>query len=281
MIVVTGATGNVGRPLVEALAAVGEQVTAVSRRPTGAELPEGVRHHRADLADPGSLRPVLDGADALFLLFAGELLAGTAQTGALLDVARSAGVRRVVLLSSQAAGTRPEAVSHAPMRAFEDAVRPSGLDWTILRPGGFASNAFAWTESVRKERMIAAPFADVGLPVVDPEDIAEVAAATLRGRGHAGRTYELTGPAPVSPRQQAQTIGDALGEPVRFTELSRERARAEMLRFMPEPVADGTLDILGEPTAAEQRVSPDVERVLGRPPRAFADWARRTAGLFR
>ncbi|MGW3429618.1 NAD(P)H-binding protein [Streptomyces melanosporofaciens] len=281
MIVVTGATGNVGRPLVEALAAVGEQVTAVSRRPDGTELPEGVRHHRADLADPGSLRPALEGADALFLLFAGELLAGTAQTGALLDVARSADVRRVVLLSSQAAGTRPDAVSHAAMRAFEDTVRPSGLDWTILRPGGFASNAFAWTESVRKERMIAAPFADVGLPVVDPEDIAEVAAATLRGRGHAGRTYELTGPAPVSPRQQAQTIGDALGEPVRFTELSRERARAEMLRFMPEPVADGTLDILGEPTAAEHRVSPDVERVLGRPPRAFADWAMRNIAAFR
>lgn len=281
MIVVTGATGNVGRPLVEALAAVGEQVTAVSRRPTGAELPEGVRHHRADLADPGSLRPVLDGADALFLLFAGELLAGTAQTGALLDVARSAGVRRVVLLSSQAAGTRPEAVSHAPMRAFEDAVRPSGLDWTILRPGGFASNAFAWAESIRKERMVATPFADVGLPVVDPADIAEVAAAALREPGHAGRTYELTGPAPVSPRQQAQTIGDALGEPVRFTELSREQARAEMLRFMPEPVADGTLDILGEPTAAEHRVSPDAERVLGRPPRAFADWAMRNIAAFR
>ncbi|MFD5389349.1 NAD(P)H-binding protein [Streptomyces sp. NPDC127074] len=281
MIVVTGATGNVGRPLVEALAAVGEQVTAVSRRPDGTELPEGVRHHRADLADPGSLRPALEGADALFLLFAGELLAGTAQTGALLDVARSADVRRVVLLSSQAAGTRPDAVSHAAMRAFEDTVRPSGLDWTILRPGGFASNAFAWAESVRKERMIAAPFADVGLPVVDPADIAEVAAAALREPGHAGRTYELTGPAPVTPRGQAHAIADALGEPVRFTELSREQARAEMLRFMPEPVADGTLDILGEPTADEQRVSPDVERVLGRPPRAFADWAMRNIAAFR
>ncbi|MBL1115012.1 NAD(P)H-binding protein [Streptomyces sp. 110] len=281
MIVVTGATGNVGRPLVETLVASGERVTAVSRRPTGTELPEGVRHHRAELADPGSLRPALEGADALFLLFAGELLAGTARTGELLDVARSAGVRRVVLLSSQAAGTRPEAVSHAPMRAFEDAVRKSGLDWTILRPGGFASNAFAWAESVRKERVIAAPFADVGLPVVDPADIAEVAAATLREPGHAGRMYELTGPAPVTPRGQAHAIADALGEPVRFTELSREQARAEMLRFMPEPVADGTLDILGEPTAAEQRVSPDVERVLGRPPRAFADWAMRNIAAFR
>ncbi|MGW7751887.1 NAD(P)H-binding protein [Streptomyces violaceusniger] len=281
MIVVTGATGNVGRPLVEALAAVGEQVTAVSRRPGGTELPEGVRHHQADLADPGSLRPALDGADALFLLFAGELLTGERPVRELLETAGSAGVRRVVVLSSQAAETRPQAISHAPLRALEEAVRASGLDWTVLRPGGFGSNAFAWAESVRTRRTVAAPFGDVGLPVVDPADIAEVAAATLRGRGHAGRTYELTGPAPVAPRQQAQTIGDALGEPVRFTELSREQARAELLRFMPEPVADGTLDILGEPTAAEQRVSPDVERVLGRPPRAFADWAMRNIAAFR
>lgn len=281
MIVVTGATGNVGRPLVETLAASGERVTAVSRRPTGTELPEGVRHHRADLADPGSLRPALEGADALFLLFAGESPAGTARTGGLLDTARSAGVRRVVLLSSQAAGTRPDAVSHAPMRAFEETVRRSGLDWTVLRPGGFASNAFAWAESVREERVIAAPFAEVGLPVVDPADIAEVAAVALREPGHAGRTYELTGPAPISPRGQADAIADALGEPLRFTELSREQARAQMLRFMPEPVADGTLDILGEPTADERRVSPDVERVLGRPPRAFADWAPRNIAAFR
>ncbi|MBO3679923.1 NAD(P)H-binding protein [Streptomyces sp. NEAU-YJ-81] len=281
MIVVTGATGNVGRPLVEALAAIGEQVTAVSRRPGGAELPEGVRHHQADLADPGSLRPALDGADALFLLFAGELPIGEQLVRELLETAGSAGVRRVVVLSSQAAGSRPQAMSHAPLRALEEAVRASGLDWTVLRPGGFGSNAFAWAGSVRTRRTVAAPFGDVGLPVVDPADIAEVAAATLRGRGHAGRTYELTGPAPVSPRQQAQTIGDALGEPVRFTELSREQARAEMLRFMPEPVADGTLDILGEPTAAEQRVSPDVERVLGRPPRAFTDWAMRNIAAFR
>ncbi|MER8153962.1 NAD(P)H-binding protein [Streptomyces sp. NPDC094472] len=281
MIVVTGATGNVGRPLVEALAAVGEQVTAVSRRPTGTELPEGVRHHRADLTDPGSLRPALDGVDALFLLFAGELLTGEQPVRELLKDAGSAGARRVVVLSSQAAATRPQAASHAPVRAFEEAVRASGLDWTVLRPGGFGSNAFAWAGSVRTRRTVAAPFGDVGLPVVDPADIAEVAAATLRGRGHAGRTYELTGPAPVSPRQQAQMIGDALGEPVRFTELSREQARAEMLRFMPEPVADGTLDILGEPTADEQRVSPDVERVLGRPPRHFAEWAIRNITAFR
>ncbi|MGP3942289.1 NAD(P)H-binding protein [Streptomyces sp. 6N106] len=281
MIVVTGATGNVGRPLVEALAAGGEQVTAVSRRPAGPELPAGVRHHQADLADRGSLRPALDGADALFLLFAGEVPIGERLVRELLEDAGSAGARRVVALSSQAVGSRPRAASHAPLRALEEAVRASGLAWTVLRPGGFASNAYAWAESVRTRRTVAAPFGDVGLPVVGPADITEVAAATLRGQGHAGRTYELTGPAPVSPREQARTIGDVLGEPVRFTELSREQARAEMLRFMPEPVADGTLDILGEPTADEQRVSPDVEQVLGRPPRHFAEWALRNITAFR
>lgn len=162
MIVVTGATGNVGRPLVQALVAAGEQVTAVSRRPPD---PPAGRHRQADLTDPRSLGPVLDGADALFLLVVGENPRG------ILDVAKASGVRRVVLLSSQGAGTRPESY-HQP-RTFEDAVRQSGLDWTILRPAGFDSNAFLWMAGVRAQRTVAAPFPDVGLPTIDPSDIAE------------------------------------------------------------------------------------------------------------
>jgi uncharacterized protein YbjT (DUF2867 family) len=164
---------------------------------------------------------------------------------------------------------------------IEDAVRGSGMSWTILRPGGFNSNAYAWAEPVRAHRSVAAPFGDVGLPTVDPDDIAEVAAVALREDGHDGRIYELTGPAPSTPRQRAAAIGEALGEPVRFVEQTREEARAEMLRFMPEAVVETTLAILGDPTGAEQRVSPDVGRVLGRAPRSFADWARRYVAAFR
>ncbi|NUW43881.1 NAD(P)H-binding protein [Nonomuraea rhodomycinica] len=269
MIVVTGATGNVGRALVDTLAAAGEQVTAVSRRP--AQVPDGVRHHSADLGDPASLRPALDGAAALFLLVAGD------DPHAILK--QAAGVGRIVLLSSQGAGSRPEVYRHPAL--FERAVRESGADFTILRPGGFASNAFAWAESIRTTRTAAAPFGDVGLPVIDPADIAEVAAAVLRGAGHAGRTYELTGPAPVTPRERAAAIGAALGEPVRFVEQTREEARTQMLQVMPEPVVEGTLAILGAPTAAERAVSPDVERVLGRAPRTFAEWAARNVPAFR
>ncbi|WP_326823039.1 hypothetical protein [Streptosporangium sp. NBC_01756] len=114
------------------------------------------------------------------------------------------------------------------------------MDWTILRPGGFASNAFVWAETIRTQRTAAAPFGDTGLPFIDPADIGEVAAAALREDGHAGQVYELTGPALSTPRQRAEAIGDALGEPIRFIEQTRDEARAQMLQFMPEVVVETT-----------------------------------------
>jgi uncharacterized protein YbjT (DUF2867 family) len=269
----------VGRVLVEALAAAGEQVTAVSRGTLPVSVPEGVRHEQADLAEPETLRQVVDGASALFLLVAG---AGAHLSPAdILDVAKAGGVERIVVVSSQAAGTRPQSVSHAPLRGMEDVVQGSGLAWTILRPGGFASNAFAWAEPVRTQRTVAAPFGDVGLPIVDPTDIAEVAAKVLLEDQHAGRIYELTGPALTTPRQRAQSIGEALGQPVRFVDQTREEARAQMLQFMPEPVVEGTLAILGEPTPAEQQISPQTEQILGRAARTFDDWAQANIHAFR
>ncbi|MEU9861769.1 NAD(P)H-binding protein [Streptomyces sp. NPDC047971] len=281
MMVVTGATGNVGRSLVRLLASASEDVTATSRGISEADVPPGVRHVRSDLIEAESLRPVFDGADALFLQSGGPS-AHRLDPYAVLDAAKAGSIGRVVLLSSQGVATRPGSASHGDTgRAIEDAVRESGLEWTILRPGGFASNAFAWVESVRARREVAAPFADTGLPVIDPDDIAEVGAVALRKDGHGGEIYELTGPALSTPRERAEAISAALGEPVRFVEQTREEARAQMLRFMPEPVVETTLAILGEPNPAEQRVSPRVEQVLGRAPRTFADWARRYVAAFR
>ncbi|MFH8632205.1 NAD(P)H-binding protein [Streptomyces lydicus] len=281
MIAVTGATGNVGRSLVQVLAAAGEQMTATARGISEGDVPQVVRHQRADLIDPQSLQPVFDGADALFLQSGGPS-AHLLSPRDILDVAKAGGVRRVVLLSSQGVATRPQSASHGGTgRSIEDAVRDSGMDWTILRPAGFDSNAYAWAESVRTRREIAAPFADIGLPTIDPDDIAEVAAAALREDGHAGGVYELTGPALSTPRQRAEAIADALGEPLRFIEQTRDEAGAQMLQFMPESVVQTTLAILGEPTPGEQRISPDVERVLGRAPRTFSAWAQRHIAAFR
>jgi uncharacterized protein YbjT (DUF2867 family) len=272
-IVVTGATGNVGRTLVRLLAEAGEQVTAVARRIGPADVPQGVRVAAADLAEPASLRPALAGAGALFLLVAGE------DPDDIMAEARAAGVRKVVLLSSQGVGTRPQAYEHAAR--FETTVTSSGLDWTVLRSGGMASNAFAWAESIRTQRSAAAPFADVALPFVDPDDVAAAGAVVLREDGHKAATYVLTGPEATSPRQRAAAIADALGEPVRFIEQTAEQARTQMSRFMPLPVVEGTLAILGAPTAEEQQVSTGIPDLLGRPATPFSEWARRNAAVFR
>jgi uncharacterized protein YbjT (DUF2867 family) len=280
MYVVTGATGNVGRTLVRVLAGAGAPVTAVSRRGVSGEVPDGVRSVAADLAEPASLAPALTGARALFLHDGGA--AHLLPAAEIVAAARDAGVRRIVLLSSLGVATRPESPSHGvALRTVEDAVTASGVPWTVLRAGGFASNALAWAESVRTRRVAAAPYGDVGLPVVDPDDIAEVAAAALREDGHAGTVLELTGPAPTTPRERAAAIARAIGEPVRFAEQTPDEALAQMLAFMPEPVARTTLDILGSPREGEVRVSPDVDKVLGRPARPFAAWAERNAAAFR
>ncbi|GAA2647907.1 MULTISPECIES: SDR family oxidoreductase [Streptomyces] len=279
MIVVTGATGNVGRPLTRALAKAGEEVLAVSRHK--APVPDGVRRLAADLAEPAALQPVLAGAKALFLLLSGDLHGPGTGPAETVNRAAAAGVRRVVLLSTQGVATRPYGPTRIAMRALEETVRESGMEWSILRPGGFASNALWWAPAVRAQRAVAAPFADVGVPVIDPWDIAEVAAACLLEDRHLGGVYELTGPEVITPRQQAQAIATALGSPLRVHDLTRDEAKAAMTRNMPAELADDTLDILGAPSDAELRISPAVQQVLTRPARPFADWAARNVAAFR
>ena len=274
MIVVTGATGNVGRTLVRVLAEAGEQVTAVARGIGGQQVPPGVRAVAADLTAPASLEPAFAGASALFLLVAGD------EPAEILKRARAAGVGKVVLLSSQGVGSRPGG-AYAQAAGFEEAVAASGLEYTVLRSGGLASNALAWAGTVRAARTAAAPFAEVALPFVDPDDVAAVAAAVLTGDGPHGATYVLTGPEATTPRQRAVAVAAAIGEPVAFAEQTREEAYAQLTAFLPVPVVEGTLAILGEPSAAETAVSPDVARLLGRPAAPFATWANRNAAAFR
>jgi uncharacterized protein YbjT (DUF2867 family) len=283
MIVITGATGNVGRPLTESLVSAGHAVTAVARG-TSADLPSGpgiipVTTDLTDSAAARSLAAGMAGAEALFLLVPGS--GAGVDAPALLEAATTAGVRRIVLLSSQAVGTRPGAIAYAPMAAIETAVTRSGLQWTILRAGGLATNAFAWAPTVRARQTVLAPYGDVALPAIDPLDIAEVAAAALTGGGHLGQTYVLTGPDATTPRERTQIIATAIGRHLAFIEVSHDDAREQMLQVMPAPVADATLTILGQPTPEEVQGSPDAEKVLGRRGRSFADWAKRNAGAFR
>ncbi|MFC4910699.1 SDR family oxidoreductase [Actinomadura gamaensis] len=279
MIVVTGATGNVGRTLVRLLAEEGHQVTAVSRRITDADVPSGVRAVAADLADSPALPAFPAAMDAVFLMIGGDLMMSGDPARVVAPFARAG---RIVLLSSQGVATRPDSPSHGrAFAAYEQAVMDSGTAWTILRPGGFASNSYAWVPSVRAARTVAAPFGDVPLPVIDPDDIAAVAAVALTRPGHEKAVYELTGPAATTPRERAGAIAEAIGEPLTFVDQTRDEARAQMLAFMPAPVADTTLDILGAPTVRERTATTDVETLLGRPATPFTAWAARNAPAFR
>ena len=237
-----------------------------------------VEHRVADLAQPATLGAALRGAQAMFLMIAGS--GDHLDPGAIITAAKVAGVRRIVLLSSIGTKTRPVAVSYEPLRRFEAEVQRADVAWTILRPGGFDSNAFGWIPGVRAQRTVAAPFADVGIPLVDPDDIAEVAAAALRG-DHTGQIYELTGPEWISPREQASVLAAALDTPLRFVEQTRAEAAAVWKQFMSSAIVETTLDALGQPNSDELMISPDIARVLGRAPRPFAAWAARNAPAFR
>lgn len=272
MIVVTGSTGNIGRPLVETLAAAGESVTAVSRH--AVELPQGVRHVTGDLADPRSLEPAFQGADRLFLMVPDPAL----PVAEIVKTARAAGIERIVLLSSQRAQTRDD---DPFLKGLEQTVTDAFPGWTVLRPGGFASNALLWSEAIRSSRTVRSPFADVALPPIDPADIAAVAVAALRADTHLGRYYTLNGPEALTPREQTAVIANALGEQVEFIEQTREEAFAQLSQIWPPAVVEKTLDALGTPTLEERTPSSDTELALGRPPHTFADWVARNIDAFR
>ena len=123
---------------------------------------------------------------------------------------------------------------------------------------------------VRAQRTVAAPFGDVAIPVVDPDDIAAVAAAALRDERHAGAIYELTGPEGIGPREQTNALAEAIGVALSFVELTRAQAAEAWRAFMPSTVVETTLDAIGTPNEIERRISPDVEQVLGRPAQSFA-----------
>ncbi|WP_433275718.1 NmrA family NAD(P)-binding protein [Pseudonocardia xinjiangensis] len=270
-ILVTGATGKAGRHVVEHLLRTGQDVRALTRRPERAALPAGVQVVAGDLTDPDTLGPAFDGVTAVHLLTTGGDDYATLTTGPeIADLAEKAGVRRVALLWNGQDGP------------VEQAVEASGLEWTRLQPVDFMSNALAWAASIATDGVVREPFADVPVAVVHEADVGAVAAAVLVGEGHAGRTYSITGPETLTPRQRVAVIAGAIGRPVEFVELTEEQARA---RWRADGYADELIDLLvawqSNPPAAASTVADTVERLTGRPPLRFDRWAAEQATAFR
>ena len=274
MIVVTGATGNVGAALVSTLARAGQGVRALVRE-SGRPVPDGVEPVMGDLNEPESLRPGLLGAHAVFLLSGYRDMAG------LLAEVRTAGVERVVLLSGggAAATNLDNAISRYQL-ASEDAVRASGVDWTIVRPYAFMSNALRWLPQLREGDVVRAPFADVANAVIDPYDIAAVAAVALTSGEHAGRIYRVSGPQSLRPADQLQILAERLGRDLRLEPMSNHAARADMLATTPAEYVDAFFTFYVDGAIDESEVLPTVQDVTGVPPRTFLEWVDAHADAF-
>lgn len=274
MILISGATGNVGGELLRQLHAEGVAVRALTRDPSRATFPAGVEVAEGDFAAPQTLTKAFAGVEAVFLMMSGN-------EAAVLKEAARAGVKRAVLLSSMAVDTRPDAYVGKVHRDAERAIEESGLEWTFLRPGQFASNTRGWAAQLAQGDVVRTPFAQVGLPAIHPGDIAAVARVALTQDGHAGKVYTLSGPAAVTPVEQVAAIGQAIGRQLRHEEITPEQATVQLSAHMPPEIVTATLEFLGSPTEAETQAVPTVETVTGKPARTFAQWARDNADLFR
>jgi uncharacterized protein YbjT (DUF2867 family) len=275
MILVTGATGNIGSELVAALAQAGQRVRALVRAPQTVTLPPDVQPVTGDLNRPESLADALTGVRAVFLL------PGYADMPGLLAHMRRAGVERVVLLSgsSAALADMSNAISRY-MTLSERATREAGVPWTFLRPRAFMSNALRWLPQLRAGDLVRVPFAGVAAATIDPADIAGVAARALTSDGHEGRIYELTGPDALLPADQVAVLAKVLGRDLRCESLPNEEARAQMDATMPAEYVDAFFRFYVDGTLDESQVLPTVREVTGHPPRTFELWAKAHAGAF-
>lgn len=280
MIVVTGATGTVGRHVVSLLLEQGASVRAVTRD-SSRVMNQGAEVVQADPTRPETMADAMKGAAALFL--SPPAVGGA--SAPLLELAGRRGVKKVVMLSSAAVDdtaavqTNPIAALH---RTIEESVEASGVDWTFVRPDMFATNTIRfWGAGIRQKRSVRAAFGDAALAPIDERDVAAVAVRALLSDDLVGRHDVITGPESLTQRRLAELIGAAIGQPISFVELSPSEALRELTAVgVPTGTAEALLEMHRRAVDSPTPVSDVPTRVLGRPAYTFAEWARRHAADF-
>jgi uncharacterized protein YbjT (DUF2867 family) len=272
-VLVTGATGRVGRMVIDQLIGAGVPVRALTRRPeAAATLPESLEVVTGDLTEPESLDAGLRGVGTVFLVWTAPPATAPAVIERL-----ATHVRRVVFLSSPHQTPHPFFQQPNPMAVLhadvERLIAAAGLESTIIRPGMFASNTlYWWASAIRDQGVVRWPYGAAETAPVDDRDVAAVAARTLYEDGHAGGDYVLTGPESLTQAKQVSIIGDVLGRQIRFEELSPDDFRAETEGSWPRPVVDMLLDAWGATIGRPAFVTSTVFDILGSAPRTFGEW---------
>ena len=279
MILVTGASGKVGGQALRRLAEKGLKVRAFVRDPAKVEaLGLGVEAVQGDLDKPETIPPAMAGVDKVFVVAGGWDI--PSEDGNVIAAAEEAGVGHVVLLSSL--GVEAGVASgpfHAP---GEQKLRSTSLDWTIIRPGFYMANALMWRDTVVGQGVVYEPTGTGRHALVHPADVGDVGAEVLAGDGHAGRTYELTGPEAISSADCAAALSEVLGREIRHVDVPEEAFRGGLAQAgVPAPVADNLARYYVMVKAGEfAMVTPTVSELLGRPARTFREWAAENAGAF-
>ncbi|HXH50128.1 MAG TPA: NAD(P)H-binding protein [Terriglobia bacterium] len=279
-VLVIGATGTVGRHVVFQLLARGKQVRALTRNPQASRLPPQVEVVRGDLTFPETLDACLEGIDAVFLVWTAP---PASVTPALERISRQA--QRIVFLSAPHKTAHPLFQQPNPVAKLhgqiEKLIETSRIQWTVLRPGMFASNAlFWWAPQIRAGDVVRWPFAAAPTAPIHEHDIAAVGVRALCEDGHAGAEYVLTGPESLSQARQVSIIGSAIGRPLRFEEISPDDARRQLLALMPASIIDMLLKAWAAAMGQPAYVTSAVAEITGAPPRSFLDWAHDHAEQF-
>jgi uncharacterized protein YbjT (DUF2867 family) len=278
VILVTGATGTVGRQVVTQLSERDVPVRAVTRDPSSAGLPAGVEVVRGDLADPASLEPHLAGVDSVFLVWPFTSPELTAGPGARAVAMLARHVTRIVYLSAEAAAGRPDSFWAVMERLIED----SGAAWTFLRPTGFAANTLMWADQIRGQGTVRWPYGAAARSLIHEHDLAAVAVRALTEDHHAGCRYLLTGPQAIVQADQVRIIGEATGRTVRWEEQPPQQARQELLTAWGDPsFVDSALATWARLVTQPEPVTHTVQDITGSPARTFQQWAADHADDFR
>jgi uncharacterized protein YbjT (DUF2867 family) len=282
MILLTGATGNIGRELAWELSRAGAAFRVLIRDASRAEgLPEHAERRVGDLGIPATLGRAFEGADKLFLLTQGT---GVEHAANALAAAKMAGVNHIVFVSSYSVLGAPRPAMAHWHHAREELLRASGIPITILRPSGFMTNVLDWLPTILEGGYVIDPVGPGRYAPIDPADIAAVAALALNTEDHRGKAYALTGGEAFTVAEQVHILRQISGRDIEVraartpSEVVRSRvpngAPPALAAALVETVALMRADTIGFQTA-------EVAQLLGRPPRTFADWCARHADQFR